>query len=111
MSRSQWLTFLAPRCHTHRTHAATSRYRQPSAEGELFTHFINNVTSYSFLTEMGAQHRPPYADALEECLRVLPMLIEFLADPVTVVGHVVDAATGAPLPARECDVTMVVACP
>ena len=59
------------------------------------------MTSYSFLTEMGAQHRPPYATALEECLRVLPMLIEFLADPVTVVGHVRDAATGVPLPARE----------
>jgi hypothetical protein len=64
-------------------------------------HTVNNVTSYSFLTEMGAQHRPPYATALEECLRVLPMLIEFLADPVTVVGHVRDAATGVPLPARE----------
>ncbi len=75
-------------------------YRQPSAEGELFTDYIKRVTSYSFLTEMGSLHRPPYADALEECLRVLPMLIEFLADPVTVFGHVTDAATGAPLPAR-----------
>ena len=75
-------------------------YRQPSAEGELFTDYIKRVTSYSFLTEMGSLHRPPYADALAECLRVLPMLIEFLADPVTVFGHVTDAATGAPLPAR-----------
>ena len=75
-------------------------YRQPSAEGELFTDYIKRVTSYSFLTEMGALHRPPYDDALAECLRVLPMLIEFLADPVTVFGHVTDAATGAPLPAR-----------
>ena len=75
-------------------------YRQPSAEGEFFTHYINNFTSYSFLTEMGAQHRPPFEVALEECLRVLPMLVEFLADPVTVFGHVTDAATGVPLPAR-----------
>ena len=29
-------------------------YRQPSAEGELFTDYIKRVTSYSFLTEMGS---------------------------------------------------------
>jgi hypothetical protein len=75
-------------------------YRQPSAEGELYTDYIKRVTGYSFLTEMGSLHRPPYADALEECARVLPMLIEFLEDPVTVTGHVIDAATGVPLPAR-----------
>ena len=75
-------------------------YRQPSAEGELFTDYIKRVTSYSFLTEMGSLHRPPYTDALEECLRCLPMLIEFLADPVTVTGHVRSASTGVPLAAR-----------
>ena len=75
-------------------------YRQPSAEGELFTDYIKRVTSYSFLTEMGSLHRPPYADALEECLRCLPMLIEFLDDPVTVTGHVRSASTGVPLAAR-----------
>ena len=47
-------------------------YRQPSAEGELFTDYINKYTSYSFLTEMGSMHRPPYADAITECIRCAP---------------------------------------
>ena len=44
-------------------------YRQPSAEGELFTDYINRFTTYSFLTEMGSMHRPPYVDAIAECIR------------------------------------------
>jgi hypothetical protein len=70
-------------------------YRQPSAEGELFTvrtatvgrhellsclltvarwsqDYLNKFTSYSFLTEMGSMHRPPYADAITECIRCAP---------------------------------------
>ena len=35
-------------------------YRQPSAEGELFTDYINKFTSYSFLTEMVSAARPCY---------------------------------------------------
>ncbi len=76
------------------------RTRAPSAEGEHYEWQFAQMGAYAFLIETGTEFQPPYQSALDEAAMVWPGILRVLERPISVHGHVTDAATGAPLAAR-----------
>jgi hypothetical protein len=74
--------------------------RVPSAEGEHPEWQFAQMGAYAFLIETGLEFQPPYQSALNEAALVWPGILTVLDRPISVHGHVTDAATGAPLAAR-----------
>jgi hypothetical protein len=74
--------------------------RLPSAEGEHPQWQFAQMGAYAFLIETHTQFQPSYSSAVNEAALVWPGILTVLERPVTVVGHVTDAVTGAPLEAR-----------
>jgi hypothetical protein len=74
--------------------------RVPSAEGEHPEWQFAKLGAYAFLIETHTEFQPAYASALAEASMVWPGILSVLDRPISVSGHVTDAATGAPLSAR-----------
>jgi carboxypeptidase T len=74
--------------------------RIPSAEGEHQEWQLAALGSYAFLIETHTEFQPPYASALSEAALVWPGILSVLERPISISGHVTDAATGAPISAR-----------
>jgi len=74
--------------------------RVPSAEGEHPEWQFAQMGAYAFLIETGLEFQPPYESALNEAALVWPGILSVLDRPISVHGHVTDAATGAPLAAK-----------
>ena len=74
--------------------------RVPSAEGEHQQWQFAKLGAYAFLIETHTEFQPSYASALNEAATVWPGILSVLERPISVSGHVTDAATGAPLAAR-----------
>jgi hypothetical protein len=74
--------------------------RQPSAEGEHPQWQFANLGSYAFLIETQTEFQPPYASGVSEASLVWPGVLAVLDRPISVSGHVTDAASGAPLAAQ-----------
>lgn len=74
--------------------------RVPSAEGEHQQWQFSRMGAYAFLIETHTEFQPPYASAVAEADLVWPGILAVLDRPISVKGHVTDAVTGAPLPAK-----------
>ena len=74
--------------------------RVPSAEGEHPQWQFATLGAYAFLIETHTEFQPSYASALTEAATVWPGILSVLERPISVSGHVTDAATGAPLAAK-----------
>jgi carboxypeptidase T len=74
--------------------------RVPSAEGEHPEWQFAKLGAYAFLIETHTEFQPTYASALAEAAMVWPGILAVLDRPLSISGHVTDAATGAPLSAR-----------
>jgi carboxypeptidase T len=74
--------------------------RVPSAEGEHQQWQFARLGAYAFLIETHTEFQPSYASALTEAATVWPGILSVLERPISVSGHVTDAATGAPLAAK-----------
>lgn len=62
--------------------------------GTIASHASHAFGAMSFLIETGRVFQPPAAEMREELVRVYPGLEWYLALPLPIAGHVVDAATG-----------------
>lgn len=74
--------------------------RRASAVGEHYQWQMAEFGTYAFLTETHTTQQPSYQSALAEAALVWPGTLHMLERPITVSGHVTDAATGQPLEAR-----------
>jgi hypothetical protein len=74
--------------------------RLPSAEGEHYEWQFAKMGAYAFLIETHSEFQPPYDSAVAEAAQLWPGILSVLERPISIAGHVTDAATGAPLSAR-----------
>ena len=66
--------------------------RVPSAEGEHQQWQFARLGAYAFLIETHTEFQPSYASALNEAATVWPGILSVLERPISVSGHVTDAA-------------------
>ena len=52
--------------------------------------------AYSFLIETNTEFQPPYQSAVSEAVQMWPGILSVVDRPISIRGHVRDAATGAP---------------
>jgi carboxypeptidase T len=74
--------------------------RLASADGENYQWHLAFNGSYANLIETHTTFQPTYASALSEAALVWPGTLWMLQRPISISGHVTDAATGAPLVAN-----------
>jgi carboxypeptidase T len=74
--------------------------RLPSAEGEHYEWQFAKMGVYAFLIETHSEFQPTYDSAVAEAAQLWPGILSVLQRPISISGHVTDAATGAPLAAR-----------
>jgi hypothetical protein len=74
--------------------------RLPSAEGEHYEWQFAKMGVYSFLIETHSEFQPAYDSAVAEAAQLWPGILSVLQRPISISGHVTDAATAAPLAAR-----------
>jgi hypothetical protein len=74
--------------------------RLPSAEGEHYEWQFARMGAYAFLIETHSEFQPPYDSAVAEAAQLWPGILSVLERPISIGGHVTDAATGLPLAAR-----------
>ena len=72
--------------------------RPPSADGEHYEWQTERGT-YSHLQETGTTFQPSFASAQAEAAACYGAVLELLATPIHLSGHVTDACSGAPLEA------------
>jgi carboxypeptidase T len=71
--------------------------RVPTDEGEHQQWQFGRMGAYAFLIETETEFQPPYDSAVAEAKMVWPGVLSVLERPISVHGHVTDAATGEPL--------------
>jgi hypothetical protein len=74
--------------------------RMPSADGAHQQWQFSRMGAYAFLIETHTEFQPAYDSAVAEAGVVWPGILAVLDRPISVQGHVTDAATGAPLAAK-----------
>ncbi len=74
--------------------------RAPSAEGEHYEWQLARMGAYAFLIETHTEFQPPYESGVAEANMLWPGILSVLGRPISIQGHVTDAATGNPLAAR-----------
>lgn len=74
--------------------------RAPSAEGEHYEWQFARMGTYAFLIETHTVFQPAYESAVAEAAMLWPGVLSVLERPITISGHVTDAATGDPVAAR-----------
>jgi hypothetical protein len=74
--------------------------RLPSAEGEHYEWQFARMGTYAFLIETHSEFQPTYDSAVAEAAQLWPGILTVLERPISISGHVTDAATGNPVAAR-----------